>query len=231
MCTLVAALRVHPDFPLVVAFNRDERLDRPAAPPRVLVDPPRIVGGVDLEAGGTWFAASADGRVAGVLNRREGEPRDPTKQSRGRLVLDALRARRIAGDFNPYWLLRGDADGLAVVTGGGRHPDSVTALPPGVHVLVSGPDDGVLEVRRVYVGVKLSGAFAGSREAVVSSLQQVLRAHDPPVCVHAPWYGTRSSTIVAIEPGRVARYLHAEGPPCTTPFEDVTRLLGAPPDP
>jgi uncharacterized protein with NRDE domain len=44
-------------------------------------------------------------------------------------------------------------------------------------------------------------------------------------CIHTPVYGTRSSSIVAFEPGRIAHYLHADGPPCTTPFADLERLL------
>jgi uncharacterized protein with NRDE domain len=43
-------------------------------------------------------------------------------------------------------------------------------------------------------------------------------------CIHSPEYGTRSSTFLALGPG-VIRYLHADGPPCTTGFLDYTRLL------
>src|SRR5690606_31678490 len=46
------------------------------------------------------------------------------------------------------------------------------------------------------------------------------------LCVHLPFYGTVSATIVLFGPdGRVARYLFAPGPPCVTPFDDVTALL------
>jgi len=44
-------------------------------------------------------------------------------------------------------------------------------------------------------------------------------------CIHSEHYGTRSSTIVAIERGRVLEYLHADGPPCVTPFVDKRSLL------
>jgi hypothetical protein len=40
-------------------------------------------------------------------------------------------------------------------------------------------------------------------------------------CIHTPMYGTRSSTIVAVDPGRVLRYRHAEGAPCKASFHDV----------
>ncbi len=60
----------------MLAANRDEFLGRPRPPPAVLVDRPRIAGGRDLLAGGTWMAVAADGRVAAVTNRRS-EMRDP----------------------------------------------------------------------------------------------------------------------------------------------------------
>jgi hypothetical protein len=44
-------------------------------------------------------------------------------------------------------------------------------------------------------------------------------------CIHSEHYGTRSSTLAAIERGRVHAYLHADGPPCVTPFVDHTELL------
>jgi uncharacterized protein with NRDE domain len=49
-------------------------------------------------------------------------------------------------------------------------------------------------------------------------------------CIHSDHYGTRSSTIVAlaaesIDRGRVAAYLHADGPPCVTPYTSKLELL------
>lgn len=47
------------------------------------------------------------------------------------------------------------------------------------------------------------------------------------LCIHTPIYGTKSATVLALEPGRVAHYLFADGPPCTTPFADVSALFGS----
>ena len=44
-------------------------------------------------------------------------------------------------------------------------------------------------------------------------------------CIHSPGYGTRSSTIVAIDRDRVRAYRHADGPPCTTAYVDRMELL------
>ena len=47
-------------------------------------------------------------------------------------------------------------------------------------------------------------------------------------CIHAGGYGTRSSTVFAARAGDAIAYLHADGPPCTTPFADLRGLLGGP---
>ena len=47
-------------------------------------------------------------------------------------------------------------------------------------------------------------------------------------CIHSAGYGTRSSTIFAARGGDAVAYLHADGPPCTTPFADLRGLLRGP---
>ena len=68
MCLLVVLSRVIPGAPLVVAANRDEWLDRPSLAMTSLSEAPRIRGGRDQRAGGTWLATSESGLVAGLTN-------------------------------------------------------------------------------------------------------------------------------------------------------------------
>ena len=85
MCLIVLAWRVHPDFPLIVAANRDEFHARPAARAAFWDDHPQILAGRDLEARGTWMGVSRGGKFAAVTNYRGGtEPR--AIESRGALV-------------------------------------------------------------------------------------------------------------------------------------------------
>jgi uncharacterized protein with NRDE domain len=44
------------------------------------------------------------------------------------------------------------------------------------------------------------------------------------ICVRTPVYGTVSSTIAAVSPGRVEQYQFADGPPDATGFEDMLHL-------
>src|SRR5580700_6303093 len=91
MCTLVVAVGQFPGFPLVVAANRDERLDRLATPPRLWPGAMPFVAPRDEVAHGTWLGINAAGLFVGITNRF-GVPADPTKASRGGIVLDALSA-------------------------------------------------------------------------------------------------------------------------------------------
>jgi len=93
MCLIVLAWQVHPDYPLAVAANRDEFYARPSAAAGPWPEDPRVLGGRDLEAGGSWLGLRTDGRFAAVTNVREpGAPRGP--RSRGELVRDFLLGER-----------------------------------------------------------------------------------------------------------------------------------------
>jgi uncharacterized protein with NRDE domain len=148
VCLLVFAWQTEPDAPLVVAANRDERLDRPARALCVLRERgPRILGGRDDLAGGTWLAVNEYGVVAGLTNRPAPGGRDPTMRSRGELPL-LLAAHRTAdaavaelldvvvpGRYNPAWLLVGDRHSLWAVELATDLAPAARALGPGVHVL------------------------------------------------------------------------------------------------
>ena len=89
MCLVALALDKSRRFPLVIASNRDEYFKRPTArlawwTPHAAA--PAILGGRDLEAGGTWLGLTAQGRLGLLTNVRGGLPTDPQAPSRGRIV-------------------------------------------------------------------------------------------------------------------------------------------------
>ncbi len=96
MCTLIALHRPDPRVPLVIAANRDEYLDRPAAGPAVIeCEGRRVLAPLDLRAGGTWLGLAETGVFAALTNRPCPEP-DPARRSRGLLVTEALGAASAA---------------------------------------------------------------------------------------------------------------------------------------
>lgn len=244
MCTLAIYVRQLPGFPLVVAANRDEFLDRAATGPALLATAPRVVGGRDLRAGGTWLALSADGVVAGLLNRRTGDVPVATKRSRGELPLAALAARSaaaaraaitgLAGDaYNPFNLLVADRD-EAWVAQNHDAATRITPLPPGLHLVsnLDVNDPTCPKIARSHVRFAAAGAaFARDRDAerLRAELHAIVSDHtltlDPrlpdalgAICVHAGPFGTRSSSLLFLDDaGRWAHWF-ADGPPCARAY-------------
>lgn len=90
MCLIFLAVHTHPKYKLVLAGNRDEFYNRKTAPAQFWEDYPQVVGGRDLEAGGTWLGMSREGRIAMVTNYRDPQKIDPKAPSRGHLVSNFL---------------------------------------------------------------------------------------------------------------------------------------------
>ena len=95
MCTLIVGRDVLGAGTLLLAANRDEDPARPSDPPGVLIESPRVVGGRDRVAGGTWLAVRERHALVAMLNRRDvsGEhaASAPDRRSRGLLALDVAR--------------------------------------------------------------------------------------------------------------------------------------------
>ena len=100
MCLVAFAINASARWPLVIAANRDEFLDRPTQPLGRWQTPrgQDIISGRDLRAGGTWLGMTPGGRVAFLTNVREAQPK-ATPRSRGELVTRWLEE---TGDANAF---------------------------------------------------------------------------------------------------------------------------------
>jgi uncharacterized protein with NRDE domain len=222
MCLLIAMSGVVVDAPLIVAANRDERLDRPAIPMTVLRDQgPRILGGRDELAGGTWLAVNEYGVVAGLTNQPSANGRDPSKRSRGELPLafaryataaDAVAAvpkTLNAADYNPCWMLVGDRSTLFFIGIAGHGEPEVEQLDPGLYVLENAPlrpksekAEFVTELVSSALSMQTDHGAAGT----VAALETVLGNHQP--AIPQP----RTDAAGRVWPPEVtAACVHAEG--------------------
>jgi hypothetical protein len=115
MCT--ALLSIEPGLPALLVGIRDELISRSWLPPgRHWPRYPELVGGLDLQAGGTWFALAPTGaRAACVLNARGRPAPLATRRSRGSLPLAAAAGepldRTNLADFDPFHLLTVESGG------------------------------------------------------------------------------------------------------------------------
>jgi uncharacterized protein with NRDE domain len=219
VCLLVLAVGHHPIHPIILAGNRDEFYSRASSEAHWWSDKPDILGGRDLEAGGTWLALHRNGRFATVTNYREAQARSSGLRSRGELVtgfldstlspldyLESIDSDRYAG-FN---LIAGDTRVAAYASNRGNAPRE---LAPGVYGLSNASLDTPWE--KV---VRSKGAFSrllqnpriGHTELLEMLDDRRTGAIDPqpgqpdaamaraltaPFIV-TPRYGTRCSTVI-----------------------------------
>ena len=202
MCVVALAHQVHPDWPLILIGNRDEFHGRPSAALAAWGDGSGIVAGRDLQAGGTWLGAhQPSGRVVVVTNVRGAAP-DPTKESRGALVVDMLRGDGRFADPAASDLDRFNAFNLFAVDGGGARlltnlPEPLIAsLAPGVHALANEPvDQPCARAERLRMALE---TIVGTGIDPETLLDTLMAEDDPALFLRGDIYGTRASTLVAV---------------------------------
>ncbi|MFO1401876.1 MAG: NRDE family protein [Steroidobacteraceae bacterium] len=231
MCLVLLAWRVHPEYPLVLAANRDEFHARAAAPAAWWDEPAGLLAGRDLDAGGTWLGVTRDARFAVLTNYRDPGRHAAAAPSRGALVTHALSRpepleatlgwlARAAPAYNGFNLLFSDGERLGVyesVPGTGRE------LPPGVY----GLSNHLLDTPWPKVtAAKSQLAAALTQLPEEAPLRELLRDGRPAedaelprtglslewerllssAFIRAPGYGTRCSTIVLVDRRGTVRF-------------------------
>jgi uncharacterized protein with NRDE domain len=226
MCLLVLAWRVHPRYRLVVAANRDEYHDRPTAPLGKWPEPHDLLAGRDLRAGGTWLGLDRQHRFGAVTNFRELQRPRRSAPSRGRLVpawlgQDELpeaflaRLETDAPGYSGFNLLISDTDRLWYASN--RLDRFARPLPPGVYGLsnefLDTPWPKLRRVRERFEAwltatsvdpVADLFSLLADREPAEETPHMGLpseweRALSAPFVIH-PTYGTRSTTVLLLEP-------------------------------
>ncbi len=153
MCTVVVLIRPGHGWPLILAANRDEMLDRPWDPPGAhWPERPGSVAGRDRSGGGTWMGMNRYRVIATVLNRPGSLGPKPGKRSRGELPLFALEhptaaeaaaaiAALEAASYRRFNMVIADAAGAYFIRGLGEgRPESVP-LAVGLHMVTAHDPD------------------------------------------------------------------------------------------
>jgi uncharacterized protein with NRDE domain len=149
MCILFLAINKHPDYPLIVAANRDEAFSRPSQAMHFWPDSPEILAGRDTLKGGTWLGVNSAGYFCAVTNFRTAEPSNDQAKSRGELVHQYLKNETTEDQFitelqddhasyNPFNLVFGGLDKVQVFS---SIDSSLHHLSEGFHSLSNGRID------------------------------------------------------------------------------------------
>ncbi|MGV3638746.1 MAG: NRDE family protein [Flavobacteriales bacterium] len=222
MCLITLAYQFHPRFPLVLAANRDEFLERPTAPASWWADAPHVLAGRDLRAGGTWLGITRTGRFAALTNHRDLRRAPKQGPSRGLLVRTALEGSPLEATaaYEGFNLVYGPLNAL-------RYHNNIEPtdepLGPGIHGLsnallntpwpkVERAKDSLAEALRVPDEELVEALFKVLRDPVPAADAQLPDTGlTPPmeralssVFITTEGYGTRCSTVVLLgHDGRV----------------------------
>ena len=226
MC--IAYLSVgHPQWPLLIAANRDEFHARRSAPAGPWPGHPEVTAGRDLVAGGTWLGWTLQGRFGFLTNYREpGRTASPQAPSRGALVRDFLLGSQRAGayaatvaghggDWAGFNLVVGDRGGTWYFSN--RDPAGLPKfLPAGRYILsnhlLDTPWPKVERLRRNLDAVP-ADRWAANPDSILHLLHDTTQAAKPDLpatglsqdfeqllsspFIASPDYGTRCSTVIA----------------------------------
>ena len=224
MCLVLIAWRVHPQFPCLIAANRDEFHARPAVPAQWWSDDSQILAGRDQLAGGTWLGITRAGRFAALTNYRDPEQRRADAPSRGALVTSILQStastaqilthlRAVGADFNGFNVIFSDGLQLGIYE---SVRDAGRKLGPGLY----GLSNHLLDTPWPKVSISKSRLAAAMCDMTDTEQILALLRDDKPTLdsrlpstgvslewerllssafVRAPEYGTRCSTIVRLD--------------------------------
>lgn len=226
MCLILFGLNAHPDFPLIMAANRDEFFERPTAAASYWEDVPDLLAGRDLKSGGTWMGVTRTGRIAAITNYRDLQHIKPDAPTRGALVADFLKT---AEDPEPYLLSvaeRGHRyNGFNLLVGTGadlwyysNYEGQVRRVDQGIHGLSNALLDTPwpkVEKGKEALQSHIERQTFTDPDQLVAMLHDAERAPDEqlpqtgvpleweralsPMFIDTPTYGTRSSGILLLD--------------------------------
>ncbi len=240
MCTVILLIRPNHNWPLCIAANRDEMLNRAWDPPGPYW--PGIVAGRDRAAGGTWLGLNDRGVVAAVLNRPGSLGPAPGKRSRGELPLLALQHPTAAGaaeaiaalkaaEYRSFNLVLADRSGAIFIRGLGHgHPEALP-LNPGLHMITAhDPDDETSP--RVARYLPCFSTAPGPDEDDWAAWRALISdrsgdAHEQINVTPRGGFGTVCTSLIALPVNGPPEWLFAPGAPDQARFERVTATQAA----
>lgn len=223
MCVLAFAWRAHPRWRLVVAGNRDELHARPAEPLARWERPGHVLAGRDLQSGGTWLGISERGRFVVVTNLRGHGTPVADRVSRGTLVTALLSGEGAhadpadveLADYNPFNLIVAEPERACFLSN--RPRETRSTLAAGIYGLSNGALDEPWP-KTLRLKSRLLDWIVRATEqphALLDALREDSLPHvgippaapsdvpqEPamsPIFIRNPVYGTRCSTVVAID--------------------------------
>ncbi len=240
MSLMAVVYHLVPDAPILIAYNRDEILERSCPTPSIQSGKPRILASIDPGTGGTCLGINQNGMFVGLVRRKRREtPASPL--SRGVLCRELLRCTtaRAALDMCLEELDSGQYDGANYVVAdsdcawtihAGDETD-VVEIERGLSIVgendINDPrDERVNMARRLLTLQTLDSPVKFLAVASKVFARSPNSPGRPSMVMRNREFGTVSSTLISLgKKPRDAIYQYSNGAPDRTKFEDYSPLL------
>jgi uncharacterized protein with NRDE domain len=231
MCLNIFSYRSHPDYKLIIAANRDEFYVRKTQEAHFWKDHPGLLGGRDLEHGGTWLGINKQGKFSFITNYRDPKAHRQNSPSRGALVSDYLTGSKSPSEYlsglgdpknyNGYNLVVGDMNEVCHFS---NVEGKINKLDPGLY----GLSNGLLDTpwKKLVSGKKEITEIIGRKnfeaEDLFVALYNEVKADDAElpstgipyemeklvssVFIKSDVYGTVCSTVVLVDNDNKVRF-------------------------
>jgi uncharacterized protein with NRDE domain len=227
MCTVLFSFKTHPEYPLILASNRDEFYERPTSSADFWEEAPDLLAGRDLKECGTWLGITKTGRIATLTNFRAPASMRDDAPTRGKLVSNYLLSgkdpdtyfndmRFKAHEYNGFNLLFGYVSELYYFSN--KDHGFCRKVAPGLY----GLSNHLLDTPwpKVVRGKKLFGDIVSrdgsvTSESIFDVLADTYQPDDSllpntgvglkwerilsPIFVQSPVYGTQFSTVIMVD--------------------------------
>lgn len=235
MCLIIFALNQHPKYKLIVAANRDEFFSRPTLEADYWEEGNSILGGRDVQSGGTWFGMNKNGRFIAITNYRDPKNEKKDAKSRGGLSKNFLLQNQKVSAFladvskdkqkyNGFNLLLSD-DNFESLYHYSNITDKSKNIDDGIHGLsnhlLDSPWPKIQKGTKCLTNILQSDSIQSAE--IVDMLRNETEAPDnllpktgisfdlekklSPVFISMKGYGTRCSTVVMVDKSNELSFL------------------------
>ncbi len=224
MCLLLISYNTHPEYPLIIAANRDEFYKRPTENAHFWNEYPDLLAGKDLEGGGTWLGITKKGRFSAITNYRDMKSIKSDAPTRGKLVTDFLQSElsplkyghsllNKAETYNGYNLLFSDSESFYYFS---NQTKELKQLSPGIYGLsnhlLDTPWPKVIRSKKAFsysaskdkistddlFEILSDDRVAPDNQLPETGLDLELERAVSPIFIKSDRYGTRSSTVLLV---------------------------------
>jgi uncharacterized protein with NRDE domain len=240
MSLLAVVYHLVPEAPLLVAYNRDEPLDRLCPTPSIQSGKPRVLASIDQNTNGTHLGINQNGMFIGVVRRQKyNVPMNP--RSRGVLCREMLKtgSARLAVDMCLEELHSEQYDGVNYVIADpecawvvhSAEETEVSELPRGLSIISDGDlndhrDERVNMARRLLTLQTLDSPVKFLAVASKVLARAPSAPGRPSMVIRDKGFGTVSATLISLgKKPRDAIYQYSKGAPDEAKFEDYSPLL------